>query len=66
MNTREFYKIFIDGIWIEDLDTKKEVKEKIENWIEHTEYLEDELLDLCFESDVSTITVEFAVKKVFK
>ena len=66
MKTREFYQIYVDGDWKEDVDTKEEVMEKFEYWINHIDYLEDELLDLCFKSDVSRITVEMVVEKVFE
>jgi len=64
MKTREFYQIYVDGEWKEDVETEEEVKEKIEYWINHNNYLEDELLDTVFEAVVSTITIKFAVKEV--
>lgn len=66
MKTREFYEIYIDGDWKEDVDTEEEVDEIFEKWINHKDYLEDELLDLAFEATVSSITVNFAVRKVFE
>ena len=65
MKTREFYAIFVDREWKEDVDTEKEVEEKIEEWINHMDYLEDELLDTVFEAEVSSITVKLIVKRVF-
>lgn len=64
MKTEEVYQIYIDGEWKEDVDTKEEVMEKIEYWINHIDYLEDELLDTRFESDVSKITIQLMVREV--
>ena len=64
MKTEEVYQIYIDGEWKEDVDTKEEVMEKIEYWINHIDYLEDELLDTRFESDVSRITIQLMVREV--
>ena len=64
METEEIYQIYIDGEWKEDVETEEEVKEKIECWINHKDYLEDELLDLCFEAVVSSITIKLLVREV--
>ena len=61
MNVEETFRISIDGDWIEDVDTEEEVKEIIENWINGIDYLEDEELDLVFESVVSRITIELVI-----
>lgn len=66
MKTEEFYQIYIDGDWVEDAITEEEVEERFEKWINHKDYLEDELLDTVFEAVVSSITVKLVVREVFE
>ena len=66
IKTEEVYQMYVDGDWIEDVETKEEVKERIEYWIYHNDYLEDELLDTRFEAVVSSITIELLVREVDK
>ncbi|MCE7738931.1 MAG: hypothetical protein GPJ50_06105 [Candidatus Heimdallarchaeota archaeon] len=62
MKVEETYRIYIDGAEIEDLETEEEVKEKVGDWINGIDYLEEEQLDLVFESVVTKITIEFVVR----
>lgn len=62
MKTEEVYAIYVDREWKEDVDTEEEVKEKFDEWINHKDYIEDELLDTTFEAVVSTIIVKLIVK----
>lgn len=62
MNVEETYRVYIDGAEIEDLETEEEVKEKVGDWINGIDYLEDEELDLIFESVVTKITIEFVIR----
>ena len=65
MKVEETFRIHIDGDdWIEDVETEKEVIEIIEEWINGIDYLEEEELDLVYESVVSKITIEFVVTDV--
>ena len=64
MKVEEAFRIYIDKDWIEDVDTEEEVIEIIEDWINGIDYLEDEELDLVYESVVSRITIEFVVTDV--
>lgn len=66
MKTEEVYSIYKDGDWIEDVETEEEVKEIFEKWINHKDYIEDELLDGVFEAVVSSITVKLVVREVFE
>ena len=65
MKTEEVYSIYKDGDWIEDVETEEEVKEIFEKWINHKDYIEDELLDGVFEAIVCGITVKLVVREVF-
>ena len=64
MKVEETYRVYIDGDWIEDLESEEEIKEKVEDWINGINYLEDEELDLVYESVVSKIIIEFVVTDV--
>jgi hypothetical protein len=66
IKTEEVYQMYVDGDWVEDVETKEEVKERIEYWIYHNDYLEDELLDTRFEAVVSSITIQLMVREVEK
>ena len=47
-----------------DPKVAEEIEEKVEDWINGINYLEDEELDLVYESVVSKITIEFVVTDV--
>lgn len=64
MKVEEVFRVHIDKNWVEDVDTEEEVTEIIEDWINGIDYLEDEELDLVYESIVSRITIEFVVTDI--